>query len=104
MGSSVESLLLAARGRLEEAEASARTGLAVAEEMDNAWLEAWGYEDLATVLECGDRTAEARAALDCAMKTWERKGCIPCADRLRAHIDDLGRADTSMLEQTDPLP
>jgi class 3 adenylate cyclase/tetratricopeptide (TPR) repeat protein len=93
MGSSVESLLLAAHGRLEEAEASARTGLAVAvDEMDNRWLEAWGYEDLATVFECGGRTAEARAALERSMETWERKGCLPCADRIRAQIDALGRA------------
>jgi hypothetical protein len=92
MGSSVESVLLAAHGRLEEAEASARTGLAVAvDEMDNCWLEAWGYEDLATVFDGGGRTAEARAALERSMETWERKGCLPCADRIRAQIDALGR-------------
>jgi hypothetical protein len=31
--------------------------------MDNPWLEAWGFEDLATVLERRGRTAGARAAL-----------------------------------------
>ncbi|MGZ4463208.1 MAG: AAA family ATPase [Gaiellaceae bacterium] len=93
MGSSVEALLLAARGRLEEAEALARTGLAVAvDEMDNPWLEAWGYEDLATVLEREGRTAEVRATLERSMEIWERKGCIPCADRVRAQIDVLGQS------------
>ncbi len=92
MGSSVGALLLAARGLLEEAEASARTGIAVAvDEMDNSWLEAWGYEDLAAVLERAGRIDEAQAALERSRATWERKGCLPCADRLRAQIDSLGR-------------
>jgi hypothetical protein len=43
------------------------------------------------VFECGGRTAEARAALKRSMETWERKGCLPCADRIRAQIDALGR-------------
>jgi class 3 adenylate cyclase/tetratricopeptide (TPR) repeat protein len=105
MGSSVESLLLAARGRLEEAEGSVRTGLAVAvDEMDNRWLEAWGYEDLATVLERAGRIDDARAALERSLGIWERKGCLPCADRLRMQIDSLGKRDRATLEQADPLP
>ncbi|MGZ4410232.1 MAG: hypothetical protein ACXVY6_15830, partial [Gaiellaceae bacterium] len=62
------------------------------DEMDNPWLEAWGYEDLATVLEREGRTAEVRATLERSMEIWERKGCIPCADRVRAQIDVLGQS------------
>ena len=92
LGSSVEALLLAARGRLEEAEVFARTGVTAAvDETDNSMLSAWSYEDLATVLETGGRTDEARAALEEAVAIWERKGCLPCADRIRAQIDSLGR-------------
>ena len=93
MGSSVEALTLAARGRLVEAEASARTGVAVAaDEMDNLWLEAWAHEDLATVLERAGRIDDAHEELQRAVTIWERKGCLPCADRIRAQIDSLGRA------------
>jgi tetratricopeptide (TPR) repeat protein len=90
MGSGVEALTLAARGRLVEAEASARTGIAVADEMDNLWLEAWGYEDLATVLECAGRIDEAREELERALAVWERKGSLPCAQRVRDQIASLG--------------
>jgi class 3 adenylate cyclase/tetratricopeptide (TPR) repeat protein len=93
MGSSVEALTLAARGRLFEAEASARTGLAVAaDEMDNRWLEAWAHEDLATVLERAGRIDDAHEELERAVTIWERKGCLPCANRIRVQIDSLGRA------------
>ena len=34
----------------------------------------------------GARGARARDQI------WERKGCLPCADRIRAQIDSLGRA------------
>lgn len=93
LGSGVEALLLAARERLEEAEVLARTGITAAvDETDNSMLKAWSYEDLATVLETGGRTDEARAALEEALAVWERKGCLPSADRIRAQIDSLGRA------------
>jgi tetratricopeptide (TPR) repeat protein len=93
MGSSVEALTLAARGRLVEAEASARTAVAVAtDEMDNLWLEAWAHEDLATVLERAGRINDAYEELERAAAIWERKGCRPCANRIRARIDSLGRS------------
>jgi hypothetical protein len=44
------------------------------------------------VLERAGRTAEAREELERALAIWERKGCLPCADRIRAQIDFLGRA------------
>jgi tetratricopeptide (TPR) repeat protein len=90
LGYGAEALLLTARGRFEEAEAAARIGVSVAEdEIDNLWLEAWSYEDLATVLEHQERTDDARAALERSLRLWERKGCLPCAARTRAKIDSL---------------
>jgi tetratricopeptide (TPR) repeat protein len=92
LGSSVEALLLAARGRVAEAEALARTGITAAAETDNSLLQAWSYEDLSTVLERAGRVGEAREELERALTIWEQKGCLPCADRIRAEIDSLGRA------------
>lgn len=93
MGFSVEALTLAARGRLGEAEASARAAIAIAaDEMDNLWLEAWAHEDLATVLERAGRIDDAHRELDRALTIWERKGSLPCVDRLRAQIESLARA------------
>jgi class 3 adenylate cyclase/tetratricopeptide (TPR) repeat protein len=91
MGSGVEALTLAARGRLVEAEASARTEIAATDEMENLWLEAWAHEDLATVLDLAGRIDEAREELERTLTIWQRKGCLPCAERIRAQIDSLGR-------------
>ena len=78
LGPAVEALLLAARGELEQAEALARAGVAAAEtETDNPWLQGWGYEDLATVLERAGRIDDAREALERALAVWERKRCLP---------------------------
>jgi tetratricopeptide (TPR) repeat protein len=89
----VEALLLAARGELEQAEDLARASIAAAEtETDNPWLQGWGYEDLATVLERAGRIEEAREALERAVAVWERKRCLPYVVRLRERIDSLERA------------
>jgi tetratricopeptide (TPR) repeat protein len=93
MAPSAEALLLAARGELDQAEALARTAVARAEtETDNVWFQACTCEDLATVLERAGRIDEARAALERALELWERKRCLPCAERVREQIDSLGRA------------
>jgi tetratricopeptide (TPR) repeat protein len=92
MAPSAESLLRAGCGELKQAEALARTAVARAEtETDNIWFQAWTCEDLATVLERTGRIDEAREELERALAIWERKGCLPCADRIRAQIDALGR-------------
>jgi class 3 adenylate cyclase/tetratricopeptide (TPR) repeat protein len=92
MAPAVEALLLAAGDELEAAEALARAGVASAEtETDNPWLQGWGYEDLATVLERAGRIEEARDALERALAVWERKRCLPYVARLRDQIDSLGR-------------
>jgi class 3 adenylate cyclase/tetratricopeptide (TPR) repeat protein len=93
LGPAVEALILGSRGELEQAEARARAGLAVAEaETDNLWLQSWGHEDLATVLARAGRIDEARAELECAVSALERKSCLPSAVRVREQIDSLGGA------------
>ena len=88
-----EALLLAERGELEQAEALVRTAVATAEtKTDSVWLQASTHEDLATVLERAGRIDEAREALERSLTIWERKGCLPCAARIRAQIDTLGQA------------
>ena len=93
LAAAAEALLLAQRGELEQAEALARTAVATAEtRTDNVWWQASTHEDLATVLERAGRIDEAREALERALAIWERKGCLPCAERVREQIESLGRA------------
>jgi class 3 adenylate cyclase/tetratricopeptide (TPR) repeat protein len=92
LGAAVEALLLTARGELAQAEPLARSGVAATEKTDNLILQAWNYEDLATVLERAGRIDEAREALERAFAVWERKRCLPYMRRIREQIDSLGRA------------
>jgi tetratricopeptide (TPR) repeat protein len=88
-----EALLLAHRGELEQAEALVRTAVATAEtRTDNVIWQAGTHEDLATVLERAGRIDEAREALERSLAIWERKGCLPCAERVHDRIDTLGLA------------
>jgi hypothetical protein len=105
MAAAAEALLLAQRGELKQAEALARTAVATAEtKTDTVWWQAFTHEDLATVLERAARIDEARDALERALAIWERKGCLPCAGRIRAQIDSLGERNRRTIEQADPLP
>jgi class 3 adenylate cyclase/tetratricopeptide (TPR) repeat protein len=93
LAAAAEALLLAHRGELEQAETLARTAVATAEtRTDNVFWRASTHEDLATVLERAGKIDEAREALERASATWERKGCLPCALRVRDRIDALGPA------------
>ena len=93
MATAAEALLLAHRGELEQAETLARTAVATAEaRTDSVPWQAYTHEDLAVVLERAGRADEAREELERALAIWERKGCLPCAARIRAQIDSLGRA------------
>ena len=93
MAAAAEALLLAHRGEIEQAEALARTAVATAEtRTDTVWWQAYTHEDLATVLERAGRIDEAREALERSLAIWERKGCLPCAERVREQIQSLGRA------------
>ncbi len=70
-----------------------RTAVATAEtRTDSVWLQANTHEDLATVLERAGRIDEARAALERSLALFERKGCLPCAQRVRDQIASLGQA------------
>ncbi len=91
MAASAEALLLAHRGELEQAEALARLAATTAEtRTDNVWMQAPTHEDLATVLERAGRIDEAREELEHTLAIWERKGCLPCAQRTRDQIASLG--------------
>jgi Flp pilus assembly protein TadD len=93
MAASAEALLAAQRGELEQAESLARTAVAAAEtRTDNVLWQAFTHDDLATVLERAERIDEARGALERALAVWGRKGCLPCAQRVRERIDSLGPA------------
>jgi tetratricopeptide (TPR) repeat protein len=72
-------------GRFDEAERllEART--------DNVWWQGYTHQDLAIVLEQAGKIDEAREELDRSLTIWERKGCLPLADRIRAEIESLGR-------------
>jgi Flp pilus assembly protein TadD len=92
MAAAAEALLRAHRGELEQAEAFARTAVATAEtRTDNFWWQATTHEDLATVLERAGQIDEAREEHERSLVIWERKGCLPCAQRVRDRIDSLGR-------------
>jgi class 3 adenylate cyclase/tetratricopeptide (TPR) repeat protein len=94
MGPTVEGLLLAEQGKLEEAVTLARTGVATAEsEIDSPWFQGWAYEDLVTVLVRAGRIDEAREALKRLLALWERKGVQPCAKRVRAQIASLAEIE-----------
>jgi tetratricopeptide (TPR) repeat protein len=91
MAAAAEALLLAQRGELEQAEALARTAVATAEtKTDTVWWQAFTHEDLATVLERAGRIDETREALERSLAIWERKGYLPCAERVREQIQSLG--------------
>jgi hypothetical protein len=90
MAASAEALLLAHRGEFEQADALARLAVTTAEtRTDNLWWHAYAHEDLATVLERAGRIDEAREELGRALAAWERKGCLPCAQRIRDRIASL---------------
>ncbi len=77
-------------------EALARTAVATAEtRTDNIWWQAFTHDDLATVLERAGRIDEARAALERSLTIWERKGCLPCAQRVRDQVASLGQETVS---------
>jgi len=42
------------------------------------------------VLERADQLDEALEVLERSLELYERKGCLPCAARVREHIDSLG--------------
>jgi hypothetical protein len=47
------------------------------------------------VLERAGRIDEAREALERSLAIWERKGCLPCAQRVRDQVASLGQKTVS---------
>src|SRR5207248_7438225 len=87
-----EALLLSHRDQLEQAETLARLAVTTAEtRTENVWWQASTHEDLATVLKRAGRIDETREELERALAIWERKGCLPCATRVREQINSLPR-------------
>jgi tetratricopeptide (TPR) repeat protein len=92
MGPAADALLLIARGEGEQAETQVRQAVDAAETgTDSPWFTGWAYEDLATVLEHTGRTEDARDTMKRALAVWERKECLPCAERARERIESLAR-------------
>ena len=79
----VPARLLARRGRLDEAKALAREGVAVAADSEFVVLHADVLLDLAEVLELAGDLDEARAATDEAVSIYERKGNVAAARKAR---------------------
>jgi class 3 adenylate cyclase/tetratricopeptide (TPR) repeat protein len=97
VGPSVEALLLASRDEFEQAENHARRAVTAAETgTDSPWFRGWAYEDLASVLERAGRIDDARDAIERAVAIWERKRCLPCAQRARDWIDALGTPSVAL--------
>src|SRR5262245_17560164 len=92
MAASAEALLLAERGEHDEAEALARKAVDAAETLtDDVGYHAWTHEDFATVLGRAGRIEQACEELERSLAIWERKGCLPCAQRIRDRIASLER-------------
>jgi len=86
--------VLAARGELEEAEASAREAVAVAERTDYFELRGDALFDLAEVLISGGRTREATDALKRAVENFDDKGATFKASRVRRRLGEVETGTT----------
>jgi tetratricopeptide (TPR) repeat protein len=82
----VPARLLARRGRLEEAEALAREGVAIAANSEFVVLHADVLLDLAEVLELAGDAEAARAATAEAVEIYERKGNVAAARRAQTPV------------------
>jgi class 3 adenylate cyclase/tetratricopeptide (TPR) repeat protein len=82
-------LLLARKGRHDEALVLAREAVALFEATDYLGSHAEMLTTLATVLLAAGRAGEARAALDDALVLYERKGNLVMAGRVRDQLEDL---------------
>jgi DNA-binding SARP family transcriptional activator/class 3 adenylate cyclase len=89
----VPARLLARRGRLEEAEALARGGVALAADSEFVVLQADVLLDLSEVLSLAGRPADAAASAAEALSLYERKGNVASASRARSVLPG-GRAPT----------
>jgi DNA-binding SARP family transcriptional activator/predicted ATPase len=80
----VRAKVLAAEGRVEEAEALAAEAVALAERTDLLTFHAEALVDLAVVLGSAGRSDEADAAIEAALALYRRKGDVVSAARIGA--------------------
>jgi predicted ATPase len=79
-------LVRAERGDLDEAERLAREAVVLTQKTDSPGFQGDAFYDLAEVLAAADACAAAVAALNDALKCYERKGIIPLARRTRERL------------------
>jgi class 3 adenylate cyclase/tetratricopeptide (TPR) repeat protein len=92
---SAKALVLARRGRHDEAEDLARRAVAVAETSDFLNDRADAYTSLADVLELGGKHDGAAGALRAALDLYDRKGNLVMSERVRTRLasPDVHAAD-----------
>jgi tetratricopeptide (TPR) repeat protein len=81
--------VLAASGAFEEALRLADEAVAITEGTDYVVYQGDGFEVRGQVLAAAGRDEDARAAFEEALARYERKGNVPAAARVRAHINGL---------------
>jgi class 3 adenylate cyclase/tetratricopeptide (TPR) repeat protein len=82
--------VLARRGRLVEAEAFAREGVANSVGLkDHPRQVAYAHQSLAEVLRLAGRNEEARAEAERALALYERKGIVPSMNEVRSFLAQL---------------
>jgi class 3 adenylate cyclase/tetratricopeptide (TPR) repeat protein len=89
IGQGVLARILAARGRLADAEALARAAVAVAEQTDFLIHRGDALLELAQVLGAAGRAPEARAAVGRALDLYQRKGNLLAAASARRRLERL---------------
>jgi class 3 adenylate cyclase/tetratricopeptide (TPR) repeat protein len=86
----VRAKVLARRGDLQEAERLAREAVAVAERTDQLLEVGDCFVALAVVLQSAGRLEEAASAAGRALETYQRKGNLVSAKRVRRLIEEIG--------------
>ena len=82
--------MLARRGRLGEAEALAREGVANSLGLKGHIRQrAYAYEALAEVLQLAGRNGDAREEGKRALELHEQKGVVPAIERARSFLAEL---------------
>jgi tetratricopeptide (TPR) repeat protein len=99
---SVRAVVLARRGRLDDAERLARGALEHAERTDQPETLAEAYADLGEVLRMGVHRAEAVNQLKRALEQYEHKGNLIAAAQVRAQIVPLRLEDGPTPVQSQP--
>lgn len=95
MGSTVMGKILAVKGVYDQAEQTAREGVALGERTDDLFTLGEGQMALAEVFLLADRREQAIEALEAAAETSDRKGNIVTADKARALLADLQPAPST---------